>query len=991
MRASDLITLQVYVNNQWVDYSDGLINLEIIRGVEEYTGPLSQPDVGQLTLKSRNANLDPYNNNNITYNSKIRVNAGGQRIFTGRIEGISVEYGPRTEPTIVTINAFDLIGTMYKHILSEEFIGLYESWDTPTLLAELSITGEVAEWQNYVINTDGTTYAEGPIDSNTTVFDALNTRSKTDLGFYFANARNEIEYYRRDSDDPLHPFNSRPAEILFDYDGNGESYRAISLNDGFEKIANEIVITGIGPTDTTTVVVTADDSVSLWGKSSAEVTLATDSIANLQVIGNKVLTEMAEPIREIYEITWDATLDPDAAKNVDIMDNIHINHVINPSTSIDRKYGVIGIKHEINYDEWLITYVVRNYDYQATSIPNPVIVITPESGGAEVDFTFTYTHPNPGLITGQTWNFDDGFTSTAASAVINYVTTGTKTITLTINTIYGYTKTTSVQLEVGIDPPEASFTYTLDANNVYNFAFTGSGLGQAYWDFGDGTASTDTNPSKFYVTGGTRTVTLTVANSFGVDVATQTISTVATSVIPVRYVRFKWRGGASVFNFPGNYVANWPVNPGRIFNLKFYDTANVELGTGYTLTDYKDTNGFFTTTPTTIDEYGRTVISPVSELEEKLKGSNGTYLLQWDAGSYSGSTLLDKQKSVVAQTTFDLQTNYFSFKEPKVTGAVLDNSVNPNVSISALVEVSWDNQNWRHIGELGFTGTSGTNTKVSTFTPVATAPFTFTNTTVPFDYTYTPIRYIRLDFNAPASTTENFWSLMDIYPMCGRRTLKTSYNPIGNNYPPLNNNFGNGGINTSARTGANLTLLPTNSSGINLRTRTLTGSGYNGTTVQSIVNPGASGITAWNNYYPQINPATGNYYPGSILNELTWQETTGEKTLVYDFGQPVYKFTGLYFNLERLGTSSLLSNAMNINYTVTVSHSIDNINWTTIGTFPFGHATKSVNTEMWVRVAGDGDDATSETIDADYYFRPVHSGTTWQQLNSNLLPNGILD
>jgi PKD repeat protein len=513
------------------------------------------------------------------------------------------------------------------------------------LLNQLSATGEVAEWQNYVISTDGTLYSEGPIELNTTAFDALNKRVKTDLGFYFANARNEIEYYRRNSNDPLHPFNARPAEITFDYDGNGTSYRTISLNDGFEKIVNEVSITGVGDMDTTNVVVTADDSVALWGKSSASVELATDSIASLQAIGNKILTEMAEPIREIYEISWDATLDHEAAKALDIMDNIHINHVINPTTSIDRKYGVIGIKHEINYDQWLVTYIVRNYDYQSTSIPNPVIVITPPSGGAETDFTFSYTHPNPGLITGQSWDLDDGFTSTAASTTVNYLTAGTKTIILTINTIYGYTKTTSVELEVGIAPPVASFTYSIDANNVYNFVFTGSGLGQIYWDFGDGTSSTDTNPSKFFTTSGSKTVTVTATNSYGVDTESQTINTVAVTIIPVRYVRFKWYAGLND-NYLSSADSGWPGTPIKYHSIKFYDTGNTELGAGYTLVDYKDINGFFTTTPRTLDEYGRTQTTNTSltELQDKLKGTSGTYPISWDAGEVVSGTLLAKEQ-----------------------------------------------------------------------------------------------------------------------------------------------------------------------------------------------------------------------------------------------------------------------------------------------------------------------------------------------------------
>jgi PKD repeat protein len=982
MRPTQFITLEIYQNNQWVDYTDGLINAEIIRGVEEYTGPLVQPEVGQLTLTSRNANLDPYNNANIKYNAKIRVNAGSTRIFTGRIEGIDVEYKPKNEPTIVTINAFDLIGTMYKHKLSEGFIDNYESWSTITLLNQLSATGEVAEWQNYVIDTDGTLYSEGPIELGTTVYDALNTRVKTDLGFYFANARNEIEYYRRDRNDPLHPFNANPALITFDYDGNDTSYRTISLNDGFEKIVNEVVITGTGDIDTTNVTVTAGDSVNLWGKTSATAELATDNIASLQAIANEILVEMAEPIREIYEISWDATLDVDTAKTVDIMDNIHINHTINQTTSIDRKYGIVGLKHEINADNWIVTYIVRNYDYQSTSIPNPVIVITPPSGGAEVDFNFSYTHPNPELITGQTWDLDDGFTSTAASTTVNYLSAGTKTIVLTINTIYGYSKTTIVELEVGIAPPVASFTYSIDANNVYNFVFTGSGLGQILWDFGDGTASTDTNPSKFFLTAGSKTVTVTATNSYGVDTDSQVINTVAVTIIPVRYVRFKW------LNVNNNYISSsWTESPSRYHSIKFYDTGNAELGAGYTLVDYKDVNGFFTTTPRTLDEYGRTQATPTSliELQDKLKGSAGTYPIGWDLGTISTATQADKERAQRIITTFDLGTNYFSFKEPKMTRAKLDGTAySTSISNLALVDVSYDNINWRHIGSLGFT----TSNTISTFTPVATAPFTFTNTAAPIvDYTWTPVRYIKLDFNAPTPTTPNYWMIKGIIPICGRGSKGgTGRTPSTYFTYPEDNYFGYGGVNLSSKTGADLTLDSTNSSGVNSVVKTYNSSTLpTGSISQTIVNPGTTGILRWNNY---DQPP---YVIGNVSSALQWQETTGQKTFTYDLGQLTYKFNGLYLNLGSLTTSADGQNVMDGGYTVTVSLSADNITYTSIGTYTVDYTQpggKFINTTLYIRTVPYP--YGTPNSDDDYLFVPVHSTSTWQSVNHLGLPTGII-
>jgi len=988
MRPTEIITLEIFQNNQWVSYTDGLITASIIRGVEEYTGPLIQPEVGQLTITSRNEDLDPYNNNNIRYNAKIRLNAGSTRIFTGRIEGIDVQYRPKNEPPIITISAFDLIGTMYKHKLSDDFISTQQFWSTTDLLSELSLNNEVAEWQNYVVDTDGLSYSEGPISLGTTVYEALNTRVKTDLGFYFANARNEIEYYRRDRDDVLHPFNSRPAAITFDYDGNGTSYTAISLNDGFEKIVNEVIIAGVGNYDSTQIAVTAGDSVALWGKTAANARLATDDIASLQAIGNEILVEMGEPIREIYKISWDSTLNPDVAKTIDIMDNIHINHRINANTSIDRKYGVVGIKHEINADSWLTTYAVRNYDYQSTSIPNPVIVINPPSGGSEVDFNFSYTHPNPELITGQYWNLDESNTSTSESVTVNYLLAGTKTITLTVDTIYGYSKTTTVQLDVGLALPVSSFTYTIDDTNIVYFTFTGSGLGSINWDFGDGTASSDTNPSKFYLSSGARNVTCTVSNTEGLAVSSQVIQVTSVSKIPVKFVRLRMRQSTLLRNYP-NFS---DIKPGLIHSLKFYDTANAELAAGYTLVDYKDVGGFLTSTPNDLDEYGRTLRTNTSliELQNRIKGTSGVFVGDWEKGyqdtynapDFNGNTqeVNYRARHQIVALTFDLGENYFSFKEPRISRKRFDNStVTEERSPTIEVDVSYDGTNWRYIGYMMYptVGTQGTEPGplISTFYPHqgVVAPFTFSNTIEPFEYDWKPVRYIKLDFNAPTATTPNYWSLLSVTPFCGTGSGTSNAQDILGK-TNADHFFGRGGINLNARTGANLTLDATNSSGVNGVVKTYTGAST-GTIAQSVINPGQSGITNWNNI-----DLTGT---NNISSSIFWQETTGQKTFTYDFGQPIYSFCGLDIQTGVLNTSGTSSNVMDGGYLVTVSTSLDNITFTTIGTFSMNYTNtggKIINGNTKIRVVPDKSGNFAFNSDAPGLSMPVHAGTTWQQI-----------
>ncbi|MBN8214320.1 MAG: PKD domain-containing protein [Xanthomonadales bacterium] len=81
-------------------------------------------------------------------------------------------------------------------------------------------------------------------------------------------------------------------------------------------------------------------------------------------------------------------------------------------------------------------------------------------------------------------------------------------------------------------PPVANFTFTTSALTA-NFTDTSTDsdgtIASRSWNFGDGTTSTATNPSKTYAAGGTYTVTLTVTDNVG---ASSSKSSAVTVVVP---------------------------------------------------------------------------------------------------------------------------------------------------------------------------------------------------------------------------------------------------------------------------------------------------------------------------------------------------------------------------------------------------------------------------------------------------------------------------
>lgn len=891
MRASNIITLQVFNGSIWVDYTDGLITSDIVRGIQEYIGPLSQPDVGQLTINSRNPLLDPFNNPSIKYNAKIRLNAYGIRIFTGTIEGIHVDYQPQGKPAVVTINAIDMLGSMQKHILSDAFL----TANTSTYDVFTNLSSQINGYQIITFDTDNLTYVEGPSPSGSTALEAASIRAKTDRGFFYANARNEISYFRREPNNQYHPYNSRATKITFDYDGNGESYQRILLSDGFDNIVNAIDIDGTSGTKITSL---ASDSINVWGKSSANLQLQTSNISSLQAVANQVLVEMSEPIREIYSITWDAINNPDTAHSIDLFDNIQINHKINETTTINRKYSVVGIKHQIDANDWLVTYELKNFDYQTTSVANPVVVINPTSGDTNTNFTVTWTHANPELFTTTYWDLDDGFTSTNRTATVNYNIEGTKYISLVATTIYGYTKEVTVPLEVVVGAPQSSFTYTVDANRVYHFTFTGDSATSYLWTFGDGETSTEANPTHYYFTGGSKTVKVEATNRIGTTSATQYITALPLLKIPVRYLRLKYVNVTNTYTDYENSIAVVDTYDGfRSLKVKKTDNSVV---TGWNIINHDEYYGYMTEFPQKLDDYRRHQSVPHNTMTTRLSGLEFVYPMQY------GNQTLSSTTAVMSQI-IDLGQEYFDLSKIEIERR----SGNYGFGTNIILEVSRDQGIWYRHGIIqSYTGNNLTsnftleNTQITTPTyslPVADA--------IP---DYLPIRYVRIVTNTFANTSAKQFQFNEIIALAPASRVAAyggTYSKVVNGITytgerPCDNAIGFGSIDESRHTGAVISY-PTSLNVGTIGTSTNTGS-YN-------INPG----TIVSGYVNQKNTKT----------ILSWDESVGNRTLLIDFGVPIKKLYGIHFDVRHVNGS--ITTSPDSNFKVTIWASPDGVNWTT--------------------------------------------------------------
>lgn len=145
----------------------------------------------------------------------------------------------------------------------------------------------------------------------------------------------------------------------------------------------------------------------------------------------------------------------------------------------------------------------------------------------ECRFSDTSTDDD-GDVTGWSWRFGDGNTSTEREPTHQYAGPGSYTVTLTVTDDGGATDEASEQVTAAASspppasnaPPEADFD--LDCDDL-RCSFTDQSNdpdGQVVgwqWSFGDGTSSTERNPSRTYAAAGQYAVRLVVTDDDGAE------------------------------------------------------------------------------------------------------------------------------------------------------------------------------------------------------------------------------------------------------------------------------------------------------------------------------------------------------------------------------------------------------------------------------------------------------------------------------------------
>jgi PKD repeat protein len=177
--------------------------------------------------------------------------------------------------------------------------------------------------------------------------------------------------------------------------------------------------------------------------------------------------------------------------------------------------------------EYSVTLTASN-DYGSTSASKPYYVhvmppltakftADPKSGIAPLVVKFTDI--STGSPESWTWDFNDGSTSTGPNPVHPFTTAGAFDVTLKVTR--GMNEDSATQTIIVGGVPAADFVAdntTVSVNTPVHFTDKTLSSPTAWtWDFGDGTTSSEQNPTRVYSAKGVYTVTMTATNNYGKD------------------------------------------------------------------------------------------------------------------------------------------------------------------------------------------------------------------------------------------------------------------------------------------------------------------------------------------------------------------------------------------------------------------------------------------------------------------------------------------
>jgi PKD repeat protein len=243
----------------------------------------------------------------------------------------------------------------------------------------------------------------------------------------------------------------------------------------------------------------------------------------------------------------------------------------------------------------------KSMNIKVNRVPTPPVAsfIADKTEGTN-PLTVKFTDKSTNSPTGWKWDFGDSQTSTVQNPEHTFSGVGVYKVTLVATNGDGSSGVKSMNITVNRapTPPVASFTSKQTVAFTVQFNDTSSNSPNKWnWEFGDGSTSTDANPTHTYAAAKTYVVNMTVNNADGTDTASKTITVAGTTGTPkasftaaptmgrapltVRFTDTSVNAASLKWNF-GDGTTSTVANPSHIYRTGGFYTAKLTATNGGT-------------------------------------------------------------------------------------------------------------------------------------------------------------------------------------------------------------------------------------------------------------------------------------------------------------------------------------------------------------------------------------------------------------------------
>ena len=365
---------------EWTSILDGVLSINIKRGVDSYTGAyaLPVPNVGVMHVITTNKLVDPNVNAYMVPKTKVRLRRGNEIIFQGRMNNQFVDYRSDQDEPLISFDVMDPIADLQQTMTKLSSITADGSQTFSQRINTLFINSGKEDYPKNIYGGGKTKHGYWKDDK--TLWEALILASDTEGGFLFYDKEGTLKCYASESiptGTTLMEFNNE--------DNSKYGYKNIALDYNIQSTINEVqgqnsygyykrefqedADAGIGAFVTTEAIETdtmepvrRQALINRYGTNALNI----DTNFNLQEDpnahtswANRILNKWQKPTPLVKEIEWDGKKNPSIAASSEILDRVMVHHKTETFT-YEESLTTIGIQHTFNADQdtWRVKFIL---------------------------------------------------------------------------------------------------------------------------------------------------------------------------------------------------------------------------------------------------------------------------------------------------------------------------------------------------------------------------------------------------------------------------------------------------------------------------------------------------------------------------------------------------------------------------------------------------------------------------------------------------------